>query len=234
MAPILAKVQPHQRVQVTKRGSGILLPRHGPHLEGLKQRYLPGEEFNATCWSSPSKPAATLRWYINDQPALPSQETRTHPVRHSDGLQSTRVRLHFRLDGEHFQTSGGLLKVHCQAAVAQVYSSTSEELVLRDRISRQPPVGPPHTMEAVQFNIRVLGFSRPAAKSDILVLGFSAIYPVQENGPHLIPSVNRPTISGQKKRYEIGDLVDLNCTSAKYRHQATLKWYINDVEVGSD
>ncbi|UYV77371.1 hypothetical protein LAZ67_15000730 [Cordylochernes scorpioides] len=132
--------------------------------------------------------------------ALPSQETRTHPVRHSDGLQSTRVRLHFRLDGEHFQTSGGLLKVHCQAAVAQVYSSTSEELVLRDRISRQPPVGPPHTME----------------------------------GPHLIPSVNRPTISGQKKRYEIGDLVDLNCTSAKYRHQATLKWYINDVEVGSD
>ncbi|UYV77372.1 hypothetical protein LAZ67_15000731 [Cordylochernes scorpioides] len=45
-----------------------VLPRHGPHLEGLKQRYLPGEEFNATCWSSPSKPAATLRWYINDQP----------------------------------------------------------------------------------------------------------------------------------------------------------------------
>ena len=40
-----------------------------------------------------------------------------------------------------------------------------------------------------------------------------------------------PQISGSKKRYNIGDLVYINCTSAKSKPVATLKWYINDEPV---
>ncbi|GIZ04164.1 c2-set_2 domain-containing protein [Caerostris extrusa] len=39
-----------------------------------------------------------------------------------------------------------------------------------------------------------------------------------------------PTISGGRGKYGVGDIVDINCTSAKSQPPAELHWYINDRE----
>ena len=44
------------------------LPKEGPHIEGGKARYAPGDMVRVNCTSSKSRPAATLAWYINGEP----------------------------------------------------------------------------------------------------------------------------------------------------------------------
>ncbi|GFQ64696.1 ig-like domain-containing protein, partial [Trichonephila clavata] len=43
-----------------------------------------------------------------------------------------------------------------------------------------------------------------------------------------------PVISGGKPKYQKGDTVDVNCTSAKSNPPAELKWYINDKPVRAE
>lgn len=43
-----------------------------------------------------------------------------------------------------------------------------------------------------------------------------------------------PTIDGGKHAYDVGDMVDINCTAAKSQPPAELHWYINDKEVRPD
>lgn len=40
-----------------------------------------------------------------------------------------------------------------------------------------------------------------------------------------------PQITGEKKQYENGDELNLNCTSDKSHPVSTLKWYINENQV---
>ncbi|GFQ87212.1 c2-set_2 domain-containing protein [Trichonephila clavata] len=47
-------------------------------------------------------------------------------------------------------------------------------------------------------------------------------------------SKDGPTISGGKGKYGVGDIVDINCTSAKSQPPAELHWYINDREAKPD
>ncbi|XP_023216292.1 uncharacterized protein LOC111618899 [Centruroides sculpturatus] len=51
-------------------------------------------------------------------------------------------------------------------------------------------------------------------------------------GPHLALSSFRssPIISGARRRYEVGDLVFVNCTAPKSLSHTQLKWFINDKE----
>ncbi|XP_039285116.1 uncharacterized protein LOC111061006 [Nilaparvata lugens] len=43
-----------------------------------------------------------------------------------------------------------------------------------------------------------------------------------------------PQISGEQKVYQVGDVINLNCTSAQSFPPARLRWYVNDIQVGSD
>ena len=45
-----------------------------------------------------------------------------------------------------------------------------------------------------------------------------------------VPKRN-PYITGQKSRYSVGEVVDLNCTSNASIPEAELSWYVNSVEV---
>lgn len=42
-----------------------VLPEDGPTISGVKPQYQVGDDVNVTCSAGPSKPAASLRWYIN-------------------------------------------------------------------------------------------------------------------------------------------------------------------------
>ena len=43
----------------------LVLPEDGPTISGVKPQYQVGDDVNVTCSAGPSKPAASLRWYIN-------------------------------------------------------------------------------------------------------------------------------------------------------------------------
>ncbi|KAF8781514.1 hypothetical protein HNY73_011902 [Argiope bruennichi] len=43
-----------------------------------------------------------------------------------------------------------------------------------------------------------------------------------------------PVITGGKPKYQKGDTVDVNCTSAKSNPPAELRWYINDKPVRAE
>lgn len=45
----------------------LVLPSEGPTLTGGNQEYRIGDTVVVNCTSAKSKPAATLRWYINDE-----------------------------------------------------------------------------------------------------------------------------------------------------------------------
>jgi len=42
---------------------------------------------------------------------------------------------------------------------------------------------------------------------------------------------NGPHITGEKKQYEIGDELNLNCSSGRSYPASILKWYINETPV---
>ncbi|GIY08621.1 ig-like domain-containing protein [Caerostris extrusa] len=63
-----------------------------------------------------------------------------------------------------------------------------------------------------------------------LVIGERLSGPGPQNAPNVIPSRRRPRVSGSSSRYDVGDLVDINCTSAKESTPPILRWFINDRE----
>ncbi|KAI5644490.1 hypothetical protein NE865_03379 [Phthorimaea operculella] len=94
----------------------IALPTQDPTLNSDKDRYQPGEVLRANCTSSPSKPAANLTIYINEEP-LRSSETSLHP--HDSGLQWTSVNAELKVTSDLFP--GGRLRVACVASIYEVY-----------------------------------------------------------------------------------------------------------------
>lgn len=49
--------------------------------------------------------------------------------------------------------------------------------------------------------------------------------------PHVPPGLEGPSITGSVSRYYVGDIVDVNCSSARSMEPAKLQWYVNDNEV---
>lgn len=45
---------------------------------------------------------------------------------------------------------------------------------------------------------------------------------------------NGPHITGERKQYQVGDELSLNCSSGKSYPESVLKWYINENEVLMD
>lgn len=57
--------------------------------------------------------------------------------------------------------------------------------------------------------------------------GFATVSESKQISVHLLPE-NEPVITGGKDTYKVGDIVNLNCTSAASRPKTQLRWWIND------
>ncbi|XP_064115527.1 cell adhesion molecule 2-like [Macrobrachium nipponense] len=107
----------------TDSGEGELLvvhmPEKDPHISGIRDQYHVGDLVQVNCTSSPSKPAASLRWYINDKQAESSSLVDHAPVTNSEGLETSILGLRFRARMTHLRQ--GHLKLRCSATIAAVY-----------------------------------------------------------------------------------------------------------------
>ncbi|GIY59521.1 ig-like domain-containing protein [Caerostris darwini] len=114
---------------------GKILPTEGPSITGGRSKYRIGDTVYVNCTSSKSKPAATLRWYINDELATVDNELEHSTTLHSDGLETSSLSLKFMVNELHFRR--GNMKLKCTATISRVYTMSNEELVFGTGLRQQ-------------------------------------------------------------------------------------------------
>ncbi|KAF8790687.1 hypothetical protein HNY73_005673 [Argiope bruennichi] len=128
---ISAEAPSFDTAEAEKEMKVFVLPSEGPTLTGGNQEYRIGDTVVVNCTSAKSKPAATLRWYINDELVGPEYETEYSTTRHADGLETSSLGLKFVVTSKHFQN--GNMKLKCTATISRIYTMSNEEMVFGGR-----------------------------------------------------------------------------------------------------
>ncbi|CAL4140904.1 unnamed protein product, partial [Meganyctiphanes norvegica] len=105
----------------------VEIPREKPVVVGGRKKYQPGDMVRLNCTSSPSKPAATLTWFINGRRVTRNQSphhylTPYQPLMLEDGLEVSTLGLTFRATHEHFPKN--LLSLRCSSEIGIYYNQT--------------------------------------------------------------------------------------------------------------
>ncbi|KAJ6222780.1 hypothetical protein RDWZM_001325 [Blomia tropicalis] len=121
-APSFVTEECEKQLQVT------VLPTSGPQISGVRPEYRIGDKVNLNCTSARSKPAAKLRWYVNNREAKPEEYELSNATRvlHQDNLETSSLILRFMALDKHFRS--GVIRVKCTATVVH---TTSNEAILR-------------------------------------------------------------------------------------------------------
>lgn len=132
---VSAEAPEFQTVAAEKKMTVFVLPTEGPKITGGLSKYRIGDTVSVNCTSSKSKPAATLRWYINDEIAKPDYEMVHSTTLHSDSLETSSLSLKFIVRELHFRR--GNMKLKCTATISRVYTMSNEELVFGSGLRQQ-------------------------------------------------------------------------------------------------
>ncbi|CAL1264484.1 unnamed protein product [Larinioides sclopetarius] len=132
---VSAEAPEFQTVEAEKPMKVFVLPTEGPTITGGRSKYRIGDTVHVNCTSSKSKPAATLRWYINDELATSDSELEHSTTLHSDGLETSSLSLKFTVNEMHFRR--GNMKLKCTATISRVYTMSNEELVFGSGLRQQ-------------------------------------------------------------------------------------------------
>ncbi|XP_015908486.1 uncharacterized protein [Parasteatoda tepidariorum] len=132
---VSAEAPEFQTVAAEKRMTVFVLPTEGPKITGGVPKYRIGDTVFVNCTSSKSKPAATLRWYINDELAKPEYEMEHSTTLHADSLETSSLSLKFSVSEYHFR--GGNMKLKCTATISRVYTMSNEELIFGSDLRQQ-------------------------------------------------------------------------------------------------
>lgn len=123
-APSFSTATVYQQMQV------VSLPESPPEIHTEHERYEPGDTLRANCSSSPSKPSASLSFFINNIP-VGGPEIREHSSS-PDSRQFSYLFIVTTLNPMHF--NNGQLIIQCTAHVSTLYRETSEvQLMSRTR-----------------------------------------------------------------------------------------------------
>lgn len=128
---ISAEAPSFDTAEAEKEMKVFVLPSEGPTLTGGNQEYRIGDTVVVNCTSAKSKPAATLRWYINDELVGPEYETEYSTTLHADGLETSSLGLKFQVTSQHFRN--GNMKLKCTATISRNYTMSNEEMVFSGR-----------------------------------------------------------------------------------------------------
>ncbi|XP_076339233.1 uncharacterized protein LOC143240532 [Tachypleus tridentatus] len=121
-APIFDTVSAKKEMKV------FALPSEAPKISGKKGKYSIGDTVSVNCTSAKSRPAANLRWYINDEQVGPEYETSHSAILNADGLESSSLSLRFVVREHHFINRN--MRLRCSATIPRVYTMSDEELVV--------------------------------------------------------------------------------------------------------
>ncbi|XP_076334762.1 kin of IRRE-like protein 3 [Tachypleus tridentatus] len=119
---VSAEAPSFQTVEASKDMQVLVLPTEGPKISGGRAKYNIGDTVMVNCTSAKSKPAATLRWYINGE--LAKHETRYSTKFHKDGLESSILSLKFIVTEDHLRN--GNMRLKCESSVLRSYVMSNE------------------------------------------------------------------------------------------------------------
>ncbi|XP_014203715.1 uncharacterized protein LOC106636004 [Copidosoma floridanum] len=109
----------------------VVLPKDGPIISGGKSKYQLGDLVRMNCTSAPSKPHATLTWYINNIEITDNKTIgpRSHRM-DKNGLEIEKLGLKFEVKPSHFLH--GDIHFKCIATIPLVYKRVEEHRVIGD------------------------------------------------------------------------------------------------------
>ncbi|XP_032793380.2 uncharacterized protein LOC116930122 [Daphnia magna] len=102
----------------------VVLPKKRPTITGGKSSYRAGDLVDVNCTSAASKPAANIRWFINERKANANYIRQYKAVFGDDGLETTVLGLTFEVHESHLQNEGKLT-LRCVASVNSIPSDSS-------------------------------------------------------------------------------------------------------------
>ncbi|XP_057365342.2 uncharacterized protein LOC130686064 [Daphnia carinata] len=102
----------------------VVLPKKRPTITGGKSSYRAGDLVDVNCTSAASKPAANIRWFINERKANANYIRQYKAVFGDDGLETTVLGLTFEVHESHLQNEGKLT-LRCVASVNSIPSDNS-------------------------------------------------------------------------------------------------------------
>ncbi|XP_063394012.1 uncharacterized protein LOC134679095 [Cydia fagiglandana] len=103
-------------------------PLTSPNVSSDRLSYVGGDHIQANCSSPPSLPAANITWYVNEQ--MVPGFTANHVLNFSNGYASSQATL--ELEAAALSPVPTLM-IRCEASIFDVWKSTSQTLVLRER-----------------------------------------------------------------------------------------------------
>ncbi|XP_076321954.1 uncharacterized protein LOC143231289 [Tachypleus tridentatus] len=109
-----------------------VLPAGKPTIVGTNTKLEVGKEVNVTCIAQASKPAASLRWFLNDEESPSSYLWHPPIIKYTNDLISSRLGLYLTLTSAHLQLEE--LKLKCLASIFQAYSITTEEVIVGNSV----------------------------------------------------------------------------------------------------
>ncbi|XP_013776703.2 uncharacterized protein LOC106461429 [Limulus polyphemus] len=105
------------------------LPKEDPVMEGIQDSYSPGDVVDVTCVAAPSKPAAVLKWFINDKETPKNYQKPLLPIT-KEKLFGSKLALTFVVKQTHQWNNP--THIRCTSVIVQEYSQSIEELFIRD------------------------------------------------------------------------------------------------------
>ncbi|XP_013190969.1 uncharacterized protein LOC106135268 [Amyelois transitella] len=103
-------------------------PLISPNVTSDKMTYTGGDHIHVNCSSPPSLPAANITWFVNEQ--MVPGFTASHTLNFSNGYASSLATLELEAA---VMSPVPTLMIRCEAAIFDVWKSTSHTLVLRER-----------------------------------------------------------------------------------------------------
>ncbi|CAL1292376.1 unnamed protein product, partial [Larinioides sclopetarius] len=117
-------------VQAVKEMDVIVLPQEGPQISGGEGSYNFGDNVTLFCTSAKSKPAATLRWRVNDR-LVDDNKTIDHGVTlYKDNLEVTSKTISLSVVKELL--SNGKVTIKCEASLYDRFTMNSKDVTILD------------------------------------------------------------------------------------------------------
>ncbi|XP_045106788.1 uncharacterized protein LOC123501824 [Portunus trituberculatus] len=107
----------------------VHIPKEPPTIQGAQSLYRVGQKVQLACLSPPSRPPATLTWYINDRQAADEYVAgRNTTTIWGDGLLESRAGLQLILQPHHFDHHGQL-RLRCSASIPGLYHKVRQHSI---------------------------------------------------------------------------------------------------------
>ncbi|XP_074598011.1 uncharacterized protein LOC141852782 [Brevipalpus obovatus] len=211
----VSTVNSFQTIKAVKDMRIYVPPKTRIAMYGRKERYNLGDTLNLTCIAGPSKPPVLLTWFINDKQDIVHS---TSFISEKDGLSISRANIIFPLTMDLIM--GDELMIRCESLFLSIYGVAFKEIQIEEKAyysglynsDTYSSNGDPNGM---------IANGKEAATIENVYEYF------EYSSEH---TIRPPEIHGYASRYQIGDTVNLNCSSYPAHPPAFIEWFVNDRE----